>query len=290
MKALKNDSTLYVEQITSAITDCYCQNAEPTDAELMALYGVIGKNICVQGETAFVVHLAEQLSQQFPLLNGFSPRNLRRMRDFHRTYENSSSLMSNAQTLSWTQNTVILECCDTNEQRTFYIGLAAEKNLSKLALMKAIEEKALEAAMNDKTSAQNVPTACAVVGDADPSQTVNTAQANKTACGAFVTACEQPRQGESAPSGRVTVTSVDIGEIPKKLSTICEADAGQLAHRATYSYQAQLPFFSAQTDRGKPPNPFRIARPPIKNKNALPDGRTHSKSKWKIPRQMPRAA
>lgn len=100
MKALKNESTLYVEQITSAISDCYPQNTEPTDEELMMLYSFIGKNICTQGEKAFVVHLAEQLSEQFPMLKGFSPRNLRRMRDFYHTYESNSSLMSNAQALS----------------------------------------------------------------------------------------------------------------------------------------------------------------------------------------------
>ena len=52
MKALKNDSTIYTEQIVSAVTECYSKNPEPSNRELMKLYAFIGQNICEQGEKA----------------------------------------------------------------------------------------------------------------------------------------------------------------------------------------------------------------------------------------------
>lgn len=50
MKALKNDNTIYTQNIVSAIHDCYEQNNEPTNTELMKLYSFVGQCICEQGE------------------------------------------------------------------------------------------------------------------------------------------------------------------------------------------------------------------------------------------------
>ena len=106
MKALKNESTIFVSQIVDRINICY-ENSNPTNMELMDLYSFIGKSICEQGEKAFVVYLAEILSETLPSTKGFSPRNLRRMRDFYITYQTEPMLMKKAKELSWTQNTVV---------------------------------------------------------------------------------------------------------------------------------------------------------------------------------------
>ena len=99
MKALKKNSALYLEQIASAVAECYEKDEKPCNRALLELYTRIGQCICCQGEKAFIPHLAEMLADRFPLLKGFSLRNLRRMRDFYRTYENSPALMSRAQSL-----------------------------------------------------------------------------------------------------------------------------------------------------------------------------------------------
>ena len=196
MKALKNDSSVYLEKIILAITNCYSSNIQPTNAQLMELYAAIGKNICEQGEKAFVVYLAEQLSEKFPALKGFSPRNLRRMREFYRTYKSNSQLMQKAQALSWTQNTVILEYCDTAEQREFYIDLATKQQLSKLALIKAIESGTHTDSMEKELSGTTAEVVAPVCDDT-AEQGVDTTQTDKTACGAFVPVCEPPHQGGS---------------------------------------------------------------------------------------------
>lgn len=198
MKALKNESAFFTRRITDAIAACYAGNPEPADAELMALYAEIGMCICEQGEKAYVVHLAQTLAEQFPQYKGFSPRNLRRMRDFYRAYETSPALMARAQSLNWTQNTVILECCDTDEQCAFYIRLAAEQDLSKLALMKAIESGAFETAGTEQHAAEDMAPACAAVSDCPEAEAVDSTLPAEAACGPFVTACGTLRQGSDA--------------------------------------------------------------------------------------------
>ena len=197
MKALKKNSTLYLEQIASAVAECYEKDEKPCNRALLELYTRIGQCICRQGEKAFIPHLAEMLADRFPSLKGFSLRNLRRMRVFYRTYENNPVLMERAQSLGWTQNTVILECCETDAQRSFYIDLAAERNLSKLALMKVIQEDALAEAMHTENYATNMEPSFAPVSDSRIDEAVDPTASVGTVCEPFVTACEPPRQGDA---------------------------------------------------------------------------------------------
>lgn len=214
MKALKNDGSIYAEQIASAITECYGSNDNPCSQSLLELYTFIGKHICHQGEKAFIAYLAEILTVQFPTLKGFSLRNLRRMRDFYRAYENNPTLMEKAQSLSWTQNAVILECCEIDEQRSFYIDLAAEQKLSKLALMKAIAENAFSVTSDVETSDENVEPSSAPVSDISVNAAVDTATSVETACEPSVPAWEPLRQGDTMPHRTGSGYTTAITEIP----------------------------------------------------------------------------
>ena len=182
MKALKKNSALYLEQIASAVAECYEKDEKPCNRALLELYTRIGQCICRQGEKAFIPHLAEMLADRFPSLKGFSLRNLRRMRDFYRTYENNPILMERAQYLGWTQNAVILEYCETDAQRSFYIGLAVERNLSKLALMKAIQEHAFADAIHAEDYAERMEPSFAPVSDSCPDEAVDTTETAETVC------------------------------------------------------------------------------------------------------------
>ena len=53
----------------------------------------IGKAISQRPEKGAAVAAAEFLQANFPDRTGFSPRNVRRMRDFYRTYENDQTLL-----------------------------------------------------------------------------------------------------------------------------------------------------------------------------------------------------
>ena len=95
---------------------------------------------------------------------------------------------------------MILECCESDEQRSFYIRLAAAQNLSKLALMKAIEENTFDALSNEESPAESTEPGIAAVSDISSNTSVDTTAIVETACAPFVPACEPLRQGGDMPS------------------------------------------------------------------------------------------
>ena len=60
--------------------------------QMIEIY-TIGKAISQRPEKGAAVAAAEFLQANFPDRTGFSPRNVRRMRDFYRTYENDQTLL-----------------------------------------------------------------------------------------------------------------------------------------------------------------------------------------------------
>ncbi len=98
----------------------------------------IGKAISQRPEKGAAVAAAEFLQANFPDRTGFSPRNVRRMRDFYRTYENNQTLLRLAMKIGWTLNVVIMEAELTREQRISCLRKAASKKLSKKKLLEII--------------------------------------------------------------------------------------------------------------------------------------------------------
>ncbi len=123
------------------------------EAELpqMELYCEIGKAVCAHMEKGAAVAAAEFLKEQYPDMTGFSPRNVRRMRDFWQMYGDMPELLGEALHLNWTQNVVIMEAELTAEERRWYIRQAAAQNLSKSELLQMIENSAhLESILDEK--------------------------------------------------------------------------------------------------------------------------------------------
>ena len=110
----------------------------------MDLYCAIGKAVCQRTEKGAAVMASEYLNKQYPDVKGFSPRSLRRMRDFYRTYENHSALLSRAMKLGWIQNVVIMEADLTMELREWYMKAAEQFDWSKIELIANIAMKAHE--------------------------------------------------------------------------------------------------------------------------------------------------
>ena len=98
----------------------------------------IGRAINQRPEKGAAVAAAEFLRANFPDRTGFSPRNVRRMRDFYKTYENDQMLLRSAMKIGWTLNVVIMEAELTKEQRLSCLQRAASKKLSKKKLLEII--------------------------------------------------------------------------------------------------------------------------------------------------------
>ena len=95
----------------------------------------IGKVISRRLEKGAAVAAAEFLQANFPERTGFSPRNVRRMRDFYRTYENDQALIQLAMKIGWTLNAIIMEADLTRDTRRWYLKQARERQWSKKELL-----------------------------------------------------------------------------------------------------------------------------------------------------------
>ena len=114
------------------------------NAELpqMKLCCELGRIVCSRPEKGAAVAAAEYLHSRFPDASGFSPRNLRRMREFYRMYEDIPELLKLAMEISWTQNVVILEADMEPEERRWYLRAAGRFGWSKAELQRKIDSDA----------------------------------------------------------------------------------------------------------------------------------------------------
>ena len=113
----------------------------------------IGKVISQRPEKGAAVAAAEFLQANFPDRTGFSPRNVRRMRDFYRTYENDQRLLRLAMKIGWTLNVVIMEAELTREIRKWYLEQARERQWSKTVLLEKLASAAhLEKPLDEKAN------------------------------------------------------------------------------------------------------------------------------------------
>lgn len=104
----------------------------------MELYLELGKLVSSRPEKGAAVRAAEYLAQQYPDLTGFSPRSLRRMRDFYRVYEGCPEVLAQAMKVGWTQNIVIMEAELDMDARLWYLRAVQRFGWSKAKLAKQI--------------------------------------------------------------------------------------------------------------------------------------------------------
>ena len=108
----------------------------------MELYCEIGRVVSGRGEKGAAVAASEYLQAAYPAADGFSPRNVRRMRAFYAAYEESPEIMRLAMNLGWTRNVAILERCGSNEERAWYIRAVLHFGWKKAKLLEAIDSQA----------------------------------------------------------------------------------------------------------------------------------------------------
>ena len=128
VRKLVDYSTMYRE-----LTAILAQNLPQMD-EIYA----IGKTISQRPEKGAAVAAAEFLQANFPDRTGFSPRNVRRMRDFYKTYENDQTLLRLAMKIGWTLNVMIMEAELTRDVRKWYLEQARVQKWSKKELLEIL--------------------------------------------------------------------------------------------------------------------------------------------------------
>lgn len=105
----------------------------------MDLYFEIGRIICERPEKGAAVIAAEYLQAKYPNRQGFSPRNLRRMRMAYLAYADFPEEQAKAKHLGWTANVAILEVCVASEERSWYLDATLRFGWTKAQLLEKIE-------------------------------------------------------------------------------------------------------------------------------------------------------
>lgn len=118
---------------------------------LIALYWQIGQRISRKIASAewgdgVVSQLAEHLAVTQPGLQGFTRRNLFRMRQFYEAYEDNEIVSTLVSQLPWTHHLIILSQSKRREEREFYLRLAIQEQWSKREL-----ERQFKAALFERT-------------------------------------------------------------------------------------------------------------------------------------------
>lgn len=108
----------------------------------MELYQAIGHAVSDRAEKGAALAAAEYLQAAYPDVAGFSPRNLRRMRDFYRSYADEPETLRQAAKIGWTQNVLIMEAELSGPEKAWYIRAVQQFSWSKAELARQISSNA----------------------------------------------------------------------------------------------------------------------------------------------------
>ncbi|MBO5349711.1 MAG: DUF1016 family protein [Clostridia bacterium] len=117
----------------------------------------IGKEIYKQQKEkgwgkSIVEVLANEIKKDFPDVQGFSARNLWRMRNLYVEYKDSEILPPLVAEISWSKNIIIIEKCKEPLEREFYIKMTKKYGWIKDVLINHIENKSYEKYLLNQTN------------------------------------------------------------------------------------------------------------------------------------------
>lgn len=136
----------WLQQLKADIARAQQRAALSVNAELVQLYGRIGRDILqrqeVQGWGAKVIaRLAHDLKDAFPEMRGFSSRNLKYMRFFAQHCPEGKFGQQAAAQLPWFHIVVLLTKLDNVEEREWYAVQAVQHGWSRITLVLNIKNR-----------------------------------------------------------------------------------------------------------------------------------------------------
>ena len=136
MKELDASFVSIVESIKADIFQTRNKVLIDANKELIAMYFRIGKVIDENAKYGnnFINELSRQLKIEFPDADGYSPRNLARMRKFYVTYGDLSNLPPAVAKLPWTHNCILIDKVNDINKRIWYAEKCLENGWNKIVL------------------------------------------------------------------------------------------------------------------------------------------------------------
>lgn len=151
------DYKLFVKDIKERIRLAQYDALKAVNKELIELYWDIGKKIVEKQEKhgwgkSIVENLAKDLQNEFPGIKGFSSRNMWNMRNVSLFYKDNPKLQPLVAEISWTKHLIILEKCNDNLEREFYIKMIKKFGWTKNVLIHQIENRSYEKYLLNQTN------------------------------------------------------------------------------------------------------------------------------------------
>lgn len=142
-------ATTNFEEIIHLINTSKQKAYKQVNTILIELYWNIGqyistKTIKENWGKSVVKELSDYIQIQEPTINGFSDKNLWRMKQFYETYHKNEKLSPLVRELTWTNNLLILSASKSDEEREFYINISIKERYSKRELERQIKSGMFE--------------------------------------------------------------------------------------------------------------------------------------------------
>lgn len=136
-------------EVKTRIRNAQYEALKAVNRELVGLYWDIGRMIVERQKKhgwgkAVVERLSTDLRTEFHSARGFSASNLWRMKAFFETYDGHIKLAPLVREIGWSQNLVILERCENQLEREFYIRMTRKFGWSKNVLIHHIDNQSYE--------------------------------------------------------------------------------------------------------------------------------------------------
>lgn len=149
LPAAPDDYAALLSDLKARIGSAQVRAAVAVNTELVTLYWQVGQALNERVQAAgWGAKVLEQLSRDlklaFPELGGFSPRNLRYMRQFAAAWPAPDLWQQAVARLSWAHQVVLLEKLSALEARLWYAQATLEYGWSRNILIHQIESRLLE--------------------------------------------------------------------------------------------------------------------------------------------------
>ena len=147
----------FIGEIKNKIRNSQYEAMKEVNKTLINLYWGIGQEIYNQQQEkgwgkSIVEVLAKELKKEFPDVQGFSARNLWRMRNLYVEYKDNKFLPPLVAEISWSKNITIMEKCKDQLEREFYIKMTKKYGWTKDVLINNIENKTYEKYLLNQTN------------------------------------------------------------------------------------------------------------------------------------------
>ena len=136
-------------EVLALINGARQRAVQAVNTQLVELYWQVGAYISHKLEQAewgdaVVTQLADYLARTQPGLNGFTRRNLFRMRQFYEAYRGDEKVSALLTQLPWTHNLIILSQSKRPEEREFYLRMAVQDKWSSRELERQLKTALFE--------------------------------------------------------------------------------------------------------------------------------------------------